>query len=386
MSNPDDNTKRPGSDSLDGDMLVFPGEESSGLDTESQEGEFDGLETDDRQTAEIREIFGAAFPQYLQPIEELVEQLFSGQGDDETIEAIGVMISSLMDASIRMGFQEIHDWLNKLDIQIQILDEKQAESYGDDVKDGIRFCIEQLKTEAGKMGGEPQAETQKQRSIVEALKNKKGVGNLVLRRLSTAGLITVDQLLMARPDEIAAVSGIEIEVVHQLLDMLSDEADEADEAVPPEVDDGQKQLPSEVDSPHDKILEKVRAEGEAEATIEELKAEIRIQRSRINDHREGLKAINTSYNEQKEIHETSANDITELTSVLNEYHAQRQTLVKEYTSLEETIGEKEATLEAKRMERQRIQEQAAELSKEVGDLVDTVNQLRKSFARGRIVD
>ena len=72
------------------------------------------LEVDDRQLEEIREIFGTAFPQYLQPVEEIVEQILSGKGDPESFQALDGMLTSLETASTRMGFDDILKLLTDL--------------------------------------------------------------------------------------------------------------------------------------------------------------------------------------------------------------------------------------------------------------------------------
>ena len=49
----------------------------------------------------------------------------------------------------------------------------------------------------------PRAQT-----IIAAFKHVEGIDRAVLEKLTAAGLVTVDQIEMARPDEIAAVTGL----------------------------------------------------------------------------------------------------------------------------------------------------------------------------------
>lgn len=98
--------------------LVLPGDDGFSFQAIPQDSAENGLEPDDRQAAEIREIFGTAFPKYLQPVEEIVEQILSGDGDSESTEALTGMFSSLMEASSRMGFDNVHQLLGQLQERI----------------------------------------------------------------------------------------------------------------------------------------------------------------------------------------------------------------------------------------------------------------------------
>ena len=209
------NDSKNGNDQGTKDVLVFPGADGLPIEslTDDGDGLVGGLETDDRQAAEIREIFGIAFPQYLQPVEEIVEQLLSGQGDEELSSALGGMLTSLMEASSRMGFENVHDLLERLSDRVLQIDSAPDDERARAIREDIISTMFDLNELAEAMGGSSEP-GERQQTIISALKNKPGIGQLVLRRLSAAGLVTVDQLKMGEPEEIGVVTGIDLEFVH----------------------------------------------------------------------------------------------------------------------------------------------------------------------------
>lgn len=365
-----------------------PGEEDPPVD------DTDGfLEVDEHQSEEIREIFGTAFPQYLQPAEEIIEQILSGKGDTESLEALDGMLSSLKAASSRMGFDDIHKLLNHLHEQVSDLDGVLSDPVPAGAREAILGDVLELRDLADQMGGGGQTESgERQRTIFTALKGKEGVGDLVLRRLSAAGLVTVEQLLMAKPDEIAAVTGLGPDIVQNLLDVLSEEESPT---APPRVPQGQEapgeptaverpvEMPAEVESLHEQVLEKLRAGVAAESSIEDLKAEIRRLRYRVLDRRAQLNSLDESLDEMKKALRLRSGRMAERAAFIDEIRARRDALARRCSSSEETIRQEEIRIETLSQERRSMKEQAVSLGRAVGGLLGSLGNMRRLVAKRR---
>jgi cob(I)alamin adenosyltransferase len=352
------------------DVLVLPGDDGLPLETLSPDGDelVGGLETDDRQAAEIREIFGTAFPQYLQPVEEIVEQMLSGQGDDESASALGGMLTSLMEASSRMGFENIHELLERLSDRVSQIGSAADDAAARAIREDIINIMFDLKDLAEAMGGS--GPTEQQQTIISALKNKPGIGQLVLRRLSAAGLVTVDQLKMGKPEEIAAVSGIDLEIVRNILEVIDDEHVE---------------LPGEVEALHDQVLDQLRKEVDAQAAVDELKADIRTARSKVAEHRAELQLIQQALKKKRAALKSYSRQTLDSAEILDELTSGRDILNRRLLRSEDAVQQKRQQLEKSRRERRQLEQQTANLCRAVGGLVDRLGRIRRTVAKGKPV-
>jgi hypothetical protein len=353
------------------DALVLPGDDGSKLEalTDDDAEPFDGLETDDRQAAEIRSIFGTAFPQYLQPVEEIVEQILSGQGDEESASALGGMLTSLMEASSRMGFDNVHDLLDRLNGRITQIESTADTEAAREIREDIINTMFDLKELADSMSGSSEP-AERQQTIISALKNKPGIGQLVLRRLSAAGLVTVDQLRMGRPDEIAAVAGIDLEIVHQILRVIDGEGTPAG-------------MPAQVETLHEQVLEHLRREVDTQASVDELKADLRSLRSRIAEHRTELALLEEALTKKRSALQSYSKQTAANAETLDELTADRDQLNRRLSRSEDTVRDKQQELESLRRERQQLEQETANLCRAVGGLVDRLGRIRRSVAKGR---
>lgn len=342
------------------------------------------LEVDDRQSEEIREIFGTSFPQYLQPVEEIIEQVLSGKGDTESLEALDGMLSSLETASLQMGFEDVHKLLNHLHTRVSELDVASSDPVPADAREAILGDVLELRDLADKMGGGGQTESgERQNTIFTALKGKEGVGDLVLRRLSAAGLVTVGQLLMAKPDEIAAVTGLGPDIVQNLLKVLAEEESPAAPPQEPKAAGRAAGMPTEVESLHEQVLEKLRAEVEAESSLEELKTEVRKLRSRVLERRAQLNSLEESLEETKKALRMLSGRMAERSAFIDEIRAKRDALARRCASSEEKMRREEIRIEALSHERRSLREQAIGLGRAVGGLLGSLGKMRRLVARGR---
>jgi len=376
-----DDDKKHDADSELGAELVLPG--GDGLQFEAisdePEGQLDGLETDDHQSAEIKEIFGTAFPQYLQPVEEIIKQALSGEADEESVSALDGMLGSLMEAATRMGFDNVNETIGALREAVSGIEDDPGAEIDDEQREQIVGALLDLKDLAEEIGGDTQ-QYAPQRMIVSALKDNPDIGQLVLRRLSAAGLVTVDQLLGARPDEIAAVSGLDRAIVDRLLVAVKGEAagDEDGAAASPGA-----ALPPSVESLHEQVLGHLREEVDAQAAVEELRAEIRALRSRVNEQRTQLEITEQSGRQKRVELGTLSEQIAAGTARVDELAAMRDTLTRRLAAAEEAIRRKQTTLTDLRTERQQVEAETDRLCQEVGGLVNRLGKLRRSVVRKR---
>jgi len=213
-------------------------------------------------------------------------------------------------------------------------------------------------------------------TISMALKDKEGVGELVLRRLSAAGLVTVDQLLLASPDEIAALAGIHVDIVHTILGHLSQDAllGSGDRTFRGHERDGEA-CPPDLELLHEQILEELRSEAEMESAREELKEEIRGLRSRIIAGRAELQSIDVRRDDG------AGGPSSEL---IDEHRARYVVLERRYAASEATIRQMEARLRALRIERRSVEEDVVGLCREVAWLVGRIDGVRRMVATRRM--
>ncbi len=368
--------------------LVFPGEEAPATSAGLEAIEENGLETDDHQAAEIREIFGTAFPQYLQPVEEILDQLLSGTGDADSIDVLDGMVASLMEASSRMGFDDVHKILGKLRLTISSIDPDAKVPPSLKLKQEIRGAVTNLKKIAQEMGGQaPVVEEKKpeRKTIIAALRNKDGIGKVALKRLSAAGLVTVDQLLMATPEEIAAVTGLNLDIVHTILSHVSENPPKAKPPKASAKEVGSEAVDTEVESHHERIIENLHKEAEMEVTLESLRAEVRGSRSRVFEYRAEIKSVDISLEERKKAVDAFQTQMSARKGIVEELRAKRDALMRKYAESEEVNERNYLKLQSIRQQRRNVEAEAVNLSREVGSLLDTIQRVYRTIAKRQIV-
>ncbi len=394
---------------LDGDDFFF-----APADDEQQTGGDDALlETDDRQAQEIREIFGTAFPQYLQPVEEILEQVLAGKADEESFQALLGMLASLQAASQRMGFDQIYDLLKRLNDHVDELDRTAEGAVSREQREAVISDLLEIKDKADEMAGDSRiAGTEKQKTIFSVLKGREGIGDLVLRRLSAAGIITVDQLGMGRPDEIAAVSGLDIDIVNNVLGVLREEGHLKRPSRPPRASgaprtskapraakgageaahvsaapaeaEGRAEMPIDLKNLHEQVLEQLKLEVESEASVEEVRAQIRKLRAAVLERRRALSSLENSAIEKKRSLSVLQDRLADRSTAAEELRARRDSLAREAAAAKEKVRQKEVRLELLLKEKRSLSAQTSDLNREVSGLVDSVGQLRRSVARKRV--
>jgi hypothetical protein len=121
-------------------------------------------------------------------------------------------------------------------------------------------------------------------TLVEAFKGVEGVPAGILEKLTAAGLVTLDQLWMADPGEIVAVSGLDAAVVDRMLDALATRHGRPlkRKAAPPPRKD-----PDRTATPLDAAI---REQVENEALVDQRRAEVLRARLELTDLRSDLVA------------------------------------------------------------------------------------------------
>ena len=187
----------------------------------------DGLELDAQQSAEVRGIVVTTLPQYLEPVEQMLDVRLSGAPDaGDTSEALATTLASLRTAASRIGADDI---LAKLEL---LSDEVARLAPGVAATPSERERVFGLLAEVrGSATGVAKPEPPWGPTLFEALRGADPEERAALERLTAAGLLTVEQVRTARLDEIVAVTGLGEAVVQRLVVRL---------AAPPEHEQAQE--------------------------------------------------------------------------------------------------------------------------------------------------
>jgi hypothetical protein len=361
------------------------------LSPRAEESDESFLEVDDRQAEEMRQIFGASFPQYLQPIEEILEQIFSGKGEQDSVETVLGIINSLLTASSRMGLSNIHEALTQLSDRITALDKTLKEPPGEEAKKGISAEIAHLKRLATEMAGVDSLEIEKsQRTIRSVLKEREGIGELVIKRLNVAGLVTVDQILMGRPEEIAAVSGLDIEIVRRVVALIKGDDKEKEkkrERSDARIDNltsenkSRQSASSEVDALREQVLGLLQQESDERITIEKLKVEIEELRARLSSFRETARNLTVRTKEKKKAINRLTKQTKKRTVMLSELEEERSEFERKFAFLKESVYQKEIRAKTLQDKQRGLEEQSNTINRDIERLIGSLGQINRAAKR-----
>ena len=257
----------PGDDDDEHDDFDLHEFESDG-DGAAHDPDHSGLELGDAQAQEIRQIFMTTLPQYLEPLEELLEQALAGPEADATvISTLGTTVSSILAAAQRIGVNDVAASL----IEMEALIGELALSDPAEVADALRGTLLEIKRQSGAS----EARSEKSETIVHALGEVEGFDTSILEGLTAAGLVTVAQLQMARKHEIVAVTGLPEASIDALLAALGIE-ERARRSAPPA-------------RARDEELERhLRALVESEDALGQARSEVQRARTRLEALRSDL--------------------------------------------------------------------------------------------------
>jgi len=340
-------------------------------DHDHEEGFDGGLELDDSQAEEVRWIFISSLPQYLEPLEQMIDQLLDTGYDEELQRAATVTLASIADAATRVGIDDVAVLAQDMRDRILLLDEDEEPDA--ELREGIRRAFKELGDVAGDSSeqGASIAPAARSKTIVAAFNDIEGIDRSVLQRLTAAGLVTVDQLLMAARHEIVAVTGLDAGVVDRLVDALSPETASPVEPMPERV----SERPS---GPHAELREKLWAQVDAELALDRARSQLLRLRHRIVDYRDELTRSEQRRDELRD----------ELTAARGRMAAELVTLGEERSIAAEHAAAKardekelervERSLARSRREKEAVADELASFAGKVEALTGSVHRIRKS--------
>jgi len=374
------------SDDLTDDMLP--------VETDGEaDGEADGLELNERQSHEIRQIFGTTLPQYLEPVEEMIEQILSEtEGRESTVQAFLGTVSSLSAAASRMGFDEVFRILERMSMRVGRLSE-QAGAVPQEVREALLFDLEEIKNLAEGLGGAQAAGGPRAQTIFAALRGAPGIDEAVIQKLGAAGLMTVAQLQLARPDEVSAVSGLPPEVVARVMQVVGPgagerAADEAQAAAPRrrgvrlsrEVN-GVVALPLDQQSLRTHLMQKLQAQVDAEAALDEMRAEVQRLRAEIAELRAEQQRTAQRRDELRSAVRSTNDRLAERITALARVRSRHDEMLQRVKAAQQAVSRAEDRVLELRQRRETVVRQQADVGREVAGLMERVQRMIRLAAR-----
>lgn len=356
------------------------------------------LEADERESAEIKQIFGTTLPQYLKPVEEMLEQILVGQCNTESLDALSGMIESLLNASSKMGLTNVQEVLSRMNDRILLLedgqpvDAKLREEFFSDL-----YILDELAREMGNLEDQPK-DSHPGKSLFEVLRNKEGLQASALKKLNTAGIVTTQQFLMARPDEIVAVSGMTIDQVNKIAEIIASDVDLAErpevsgesrtqkqpkDSAVDSVPDLAAESSSELEALHQQVLISLRKEVELESYIEELRSELRQMRPRVVKYHEELNLTHRKLKEKDQALKQLASKMDQITRIQEETYKQKGISELKIAQSEDNINGYEKRIHRLGEEKRKIKHQSADIQDAVSDLVNSLKPVRRLVVKGR---
>ena len=264
-------------------------------DTASDEG---GLEIDERQVREMRSIFGASLPQYIEPLEQTAHHIISRNADADVVRTFSASAASLREAAEKLGFADVAGMISELEDSVIRVASEPGEVPRDS-RLAVLGLLDDLRRLGEQLGG-PQ-ERVHGTSLVERLAGMPDAGPIVIQ-LARAGLVLDEQLLAGRPDEIAAVSGLAAPIVARVLAWLRGEPALEAVAPPPApaapplraVGDAEARRDDGPMSADEKLARELAALEAAGARLEARLEEVRIDLGRGRERLESLRLQQTA--------------------------------------------------------------------------------------------
>jgi hypothetical protein len=391
---PDDDAIESESDAMSDDLADIFGletDEGSEQSWEAQDGDDDGgdLEIDDGQAEEIRDIFLTTLPQYLEPVEQMLGQIFddSDTANAETRNAVVATMTSLSAAASRIGFDDIFDRLSVMSDRVDGIEDVPDDELAV-ARERIFAELEEIKHIAAGVHGQPvdDSDGDGSRTIVSALRDIDHVDQSVLGRLTSAGLLTVDQLLMADPDEIVAVSGLGSDVVAAILGSLGGSKKSARKRATPraaadseanvlELAVGPEALRGQLERSHSK-------KTASEASLAAARAEVQRLRQRLPELRDELGAAEDRRAQLDEAMSQLRAKTAQRIDDLENARAARREIAGKHSAAEQAVDAQRRRLLELRAEREAAVDERRRLDTEVAGLVERVRRMLDNAIRG----
>jgi predicted flap endonuclease-1-like 5' DNA nuclease len=324
-----------------------------------------GLELDARQATEIRQIFLATLPDYLEPIRQMVDQLVSAPaGDGDVQVTLTKTLSSMADAARRVGVEEAQHTLEVLRDDVLLFSDPSEEREA--LTRRIAEAMDQLSAMAGAAPAGARSE-----SIVSALRGVEGIGPEVLEKLLGAGLVSVDRILAGDPDEVQAVSGLDRATVERVFRALRRAPDVEREQPPPAPPDDAPREPE--------IGQLLEAQVDLELRLEDDRGRLLRLRIRIRELRKELAAAELRREELHRVVAEAKQAVVGRLATLARAEAARDELERTAMALSldlERLASRVADLEG---EQRQALEDDARTAEEVGALARRVDGVLRSL-------
>ena len=348
-------------------------------------GEPDGLEREERQLQEMRTIFATSLPQDHDPHDEMCRQLLGGTAGPEVVGTLRSATESLRQAAEKMSFHAVADLLGRLE---EAVDEDPPLGAGEvprERREQILANLLDLRQIAEDFGGVQ--ERIRGTPLVECLGGLPGAADIVAR-LARAGLVLDVQLQGARPDEIAAVSGLSRAAVGEVLDWLRRGGPPAATPAAPDPTEAGARLHAtsspDADAPADAVEALLAALERLALRLEETRQDIQARRGRIRILEAERAQQEQEHERGRAAHEELERWLAASSEVRARLQAQRDLYATALRDAEQRLAQRRALLTALGRE---VGGQAAELgtSREaLRQLESTMSRLRTRFQRRRV--
>jgi DNA repair exonuclease SbcCD ATPase subunit len=331
------------------------------------------LEIDDFQSNEIRQIFLTTLPDYLEPVRQMVEQLLEGgEGREVLLETLDKTLASISAAAMRIEIHDVGTIVERSRARLKRVDEiddmeLRADIFGD---------LRELEQMASAVSGEPSRAGGSSQTLVAAFSELGDVDRSALQSLTAAGLVTVDQLRMAEPSEVVAVTGLDPSVVDAIMAAVG-RSSRAPKRAAPSPPGGS----AAADPPAADLAEKLRAQVEAEVRVDEVRRDILELKTRLGTLAEELQAAERRAAELAERRAELRTEIAERLASLSAERAERARLERAREELELKLGQWQKELERLGRERASVDDEQRDAAAGIASLVADVERISRAVAR-----
>ncbi len=351
----------------------------------------DGLELDAQQAGEIKSIFLTTLPQYLEPVAEMLDQLFADASNAEAQTTLHATLASLTTAAARIGVEEARKRLQGMCDLVASVDNTPG-PVAAELQEQLQWQLAELRRLS--QGDAPLED--RSPTLVSVLSGHEAIDGGVLRRLTAAGVVTVEQMLMARPDEVVAVSGLDAATVQRILAVLAERRAGASPASAPPARPPQASPPQASPTPSaDNVVElrldeqSLRTQLEAalkgrvdtEAAYTELLGEVQHRRQRSAELRRSAEMAGRRASELRRQLEIAERELQASAAQLRDLRRQRDERKVQREALDEQIRVQEGRILDLRQQGEVMREDQAQFDDAVGSLVRDVARMLK-IARG----
>ena len=329
------------------------------------------LEIDDFQSNEIRQIFLTTLPDYLEPVRQMVEQLLAGgEGRDVLLETLDKTLASISAAATRIEIYDVNTVVERSRARLKRVDEiddmeLRADIFGD---------LRELEQMASAVSGEPPPAGGSSQTLVAAFSELKDVDRSALQSLTAAGLVTVEQLRMAEPSEVVAVTGLAPSVVDAILAAIGGSSRKRGAPSPPHGSTSADPLEAE-------LAAKLRAQVEAEVRVDEVRGHILELRTGLGHLGDELRAAERRAAELAERRVELRTELAERLASLSAERAERARLERTGVELEAKLSHWQRELEHLGRERASVDDEQRDAAVGIASLVAEVERISHAVAQ-----